>query len=209
VIRWLSEQDRFSQVVVFEDDVLPESCRYLEALRDLAEVLAEPANLGAPFICHLGPRPEQLRTAFARRISTAGSNVSGVKLMDLVDKKARLWRAHAYIISREAAQRYVDLVGRSAFLADDWRFITDETMSRMVVVTPCLFAQDEEVDSTMDPERKRVLGDSERGSAKSVGVMGSLDSQHVPQSRRRVLERYWRAILVRFCRALPGKSLYR
>lgn len=201
VIRWLAEQDKFSQAVVFEDDVVPESSRCLDALRDLAGALAGPADSGAPFICHLGPRPGDWRGAFTRRISIAGSTVPGVNLVDFVDKTAGLWRAHAYIISREAAQRYVEATRRSAFLADDWRFITDQTMSRMILVTPRLFAQDEEADSTIDPERERALRNSEKDFGKSV--------EHAAQNGGSVLERYCRSILVRFCRALPGKRLYR
>lgn len=207
IIKWLSEQDEASLAVLFEDDVVPASLRSLEALKNLAEALLEPARSGAPFICHLGPRAEQWSSAFTRRVATSGSMIPGLGLMELVDRKAGLWRAHAYIISRGAAERYVDLMRRSGFLADDWRFITDQTRSRMLFVNPPLFTQDDAAGSTIDPGNTRVTLNSERDAGNDGGSRPLAESRHTFQIVGEAFKRFGRALLVRFCRVLPGRRL--
>lgn len=209
IVKWLSEQDVVSQVIVFEDDVLPATYSSFENLCDLSDSLSKYANAGNPFICHLGPRPEQWKSAIARKVTTTScSGFSGVDLFELVDKKAGLWRAHAYIISKDAADRYTKYINGAGFLADDWQFIVNKTMSKMILVSPSLFTQDEDVESTIDPENTRVLLNAEIASTKNMTVPDWLSVRSVFQRGVRLVKRYVKALVVKFYRALPARNLY-
>jgi GR25 family glycosyltransferase involved in LPS biosynthesis len=209
IIKWLSEQDTISQIIVFEDDVVPEAFSNFEKLTGLVNALAEVADSGKSFICHLGPRPAQWELAFTRKISKNSANVPGLDLFDFVDKKARLWRAHAYIMSKGAADRYTQIVNQTGFLADDWHFIADQTMSRLIIANPPLFTQDEEVESTIDPENKRILiMNSANASRKKFGLLDGLKFFRIFRKCKIFFKRFIKYLLVSFYRALPGRSIY-
>lgn len=208
IVQWLSEQDKVSQVIVFEDDVVSASFSNFSKLVNLANSLSKLARSGQPFICHLGPRPEQWKSAFTRRISRGYSKVPGVDLFYFADRKARLWRAHAYIISKGAADRYTKLINRTGFLADDWHFIAGQTMSKMIFTNPPLFIQDGNVESTIDPYNKRVLINGEHFSRMRTGVLEGLTLVRIFRKGVIVFKRLGKYSLAKFYRALPGKDIF-
>lgn len=208
IIKWLAEQKNVSQVVVFEDDIVPGFSSHLDTLRNLAEAFSEYAGSSEAFICHLGPKSGQWRSAFTRRISKRGYNIPNLDLFDLVDKKTGLWRAHAYVINKEAARRYTKLAEKSGFLADDWRFIIDQTMSRMILTHPPLFSQDEDIDSTIDPENMRETAAEETDIRKGFGCIYLLKVKIAIQKGCRAFKFGVRACLVKIFRSLPRKKLY-
>ncbi|PHR99334.1 MAG: hypothetical protein COA68_08915 [Oceanobacter sp.] len=209
IIRWLSEQDMVSQVVIFEDDVIPATRKSLEVLSELTDFFGVYAKDGNPYICHLGPRLDQWRSAFTRRVINGNDcAIHGNDLFELVDRKTKLWRAHAYIISKEAANRYVELANKTGFLADDWRFISDGSRSKVVTVIPPLFTQDEDVVSTIDPGNKRLLMDQLKLSTDDKSF-GNGRSQWMIFGRLFViLKKIFKRSLVIFYRNLYGRKLF-
>lgn len=156
VIRWFAKQSKYSQIVVFEDDAIPAFDDSFDLLANLSDSLKPHADSGKSFICHLGPRPEQWETALVRRITKKSISVRGLEVLELVGKRTIIWRAHSYIISKAAADKYVSLTSKSAFLADDWRLIMDSTKSKMFLAHPRLFVQDEIIKSSIDPDNART-----------------------------------------------------
>lgn len=200
IIKWLSEQSTVSSIIVFEDDVIPAELNVFEKLTELAEDLSGAARAGKPFICHLGPRPEQWKLAYTRNVHKDFSHTCGLDLHDFVDVKARLWRAHAYIISKAAADRYTEVFKKTGFLADDWKFIMEQTRSKLIFVNPPLFIQDEEVESTIDPEKARDAYDSSKAlssNRRRNGLTGTL----------RVIKRGAKSVCVQIFRSLPSIRL--
>jgi len=208
IVEWLSVQESVSQVVVFEDDVVPEMARSLDSLIEVAGALSVPEESGMPLICHLGPRAEQCRAALARRVSVSGHEGLGIEILDLIDKKARLWRAHAYIINKAAAKKYTELAKGSGFLADDWRFIADQTQSKLVFLNPPFFSQDEEVESTIDPSNKRLGWNSPIRSNLSLNFDALLKSKYIYRKILSKLARIFRLSFAIIFRALPRKKIY-
>lgn len=209
IVRWLSEQDIVSQVVVFEDDAIPETSRSLDLLSALTDFWEPFAKDGNPFICHLGPRPDQLRSAFIRKIAKRKAfGVREIDLFELVDSKTKLWRAHAYIISKEAAKHYVELVNKTGFLADDWHFIASGSKSKMFIVTPRLFAQDEDAVSTIDPGNKRFLADQLKLSAADESLFNERRGLVFVRRVVMILKKIIRRSLAIVFRNFYGKKLF-
>lgn len=208
IVEWLSEQTTVSHVVVFEDDVVPVTTSSFEKLSQLATSISQFASSDEPCIFHLGPRTEQWASALTRRISKDDFQVPGIELFDFVDRKVGLWRAHAYIINKAAAISYKSIVRETGFLADDWHTIADKTMSRIIVVTPPLFTQDEDVSSTIDPGNKRTLMNGEVASLIKSGARDGLRTGHAFQRGWRLCKRLGKILLVKLYRALPSKNLY-
>jgi len=140
-------------LLVLEDDVIPESSHVLEQVALLAERLLPHARSGAAFVCLLGAPEQQADGALKRRV------VSPRRKPDLcpdlflhIDPVKTLWRAHAYFISKEAAQRALTLEPKILTLADDWcerrrLGVIDE----ILYCRPIVFRQDEVADSTIRP----------------------------------------------------------
>nr|WP_290701609.1 glycosyltransferase family 25 protein [Halomonas sp. UBA3074] len=207
IIKWLAKQDVISSVIIFEDDVVPEELNGFEKLIKLAEGLSDFAKLGKPFICHLGPRPEQWKFAFTRRIHKELSFNYEQDLFNFVDAEAKLWRAHAYIISKGAAEEYVKVAERTGFLADDWQFIVKQTKSKLIFVNPPLFTQDEQVESTIDPGKEREVTDIRQVSNDSR-LLRSVPFEKNVIKTLRVIKLSLKALVFSCFRALPGKKFY-
>ncbi len=207
IIKWLSRQDAVSQVIIFEDDVIPNGCNSFQQLCSLAASISDTKKPGQPVICHLGPKPEQWKSSFVRRISRKCKTFTGLKLFDLIDKRSGLWRAHAYVINKPSAVRYGELADKTGFLADDWRFISEATKSRIVLVDPPLFIQDEEVASTIDPKSTRGLINSVVGSSKKEYHLGAKSFSLFFFRISRLVKRILKVFLARMLRALPPKQL--
>lgn len=209
IMKWLANQDEVSQAIVFEDDVIIPEDDSLETLSRISGYFLQFAKLGHPFICHLGPRPEQWSSAFVRRVTRSGYfESSRIGLYELKDKKTRLWRAHAYIISKAAAKSYTELASQTGFLADDWRYISDNTRSKMVLASPPLFTQDEEVKSSIDPDNKRFL--TNRAIENKLSLSPSLRTTILRYSKKLpiFIKNTVKKLMLKGYRCLPVKSLY-
>jgi GR25 family glycosyltransferase involved in LPS biosynthesis len=209
IIRWLSEQDIVSQVVIFEDDVIPTTRKSLEVLCKLTEFLEPFARDDKPYVCHLGPRPDQWRSVFTRKIvKKNGFSVSDIDLYELVDKKSSIWRAHAYVISKKAADRYVEMFSKTGFLADDWRLIADRTGSKMILAAPPLFTQDEDVVSTIDPGNNRLLIDQLKSSNQDGYLANGMKILTLGRGVLWILKKALKRFLVVLCRNFYRKKLF-
>ena len=142
-------------LLVLEDDIIPTTSQVEEALTLLVTPLLE-ARPQALF-CHLGPRPEHLDPADLRplRHGRQGKSASISLTLKLQQNRNRpLWRAHAYLISREAARRCLALeLDGLVFLADDWQARRQlGALGLVLVADPPLFLQDDAIPSTQqDP----------------------------------------------------------
>ncbi len=142
-------------LVVLEDDIIPTIPQVEEALTQLILPLLE-ARPQALF-CHLGPRPEHLDPADLRplRQRRQGHPPAISLTLKLQQNRNRpLWRAHAYLISRETARHCLALEPDGlAFLADDWQARRQlGALGLVLVADPPLFLQDDVIPSTQqDP----------------------------------------------------------
>lgn len=138
-------------LLVLEDDVIPNRVPIAPALSELVRPLLEARP--QPLLCHLGPRPEHLDPADLRglRFRVAGLPKSSESPLRVHQNRNRpLWRAHAYLISREAARRCLDLEPvRLSLLADDWQARRQAgALGLLLVAVPPLFRQDDAAPST-------------------------------------------------------------
>lgn len=138
-------------LLVLEDDVIPTTTSIEPALSNLVRPLlhARPQ----PLLCHLGPRPEHLDPADLRplRWAAAGPSLSAQPPVRVHQNRNRpLWRAHAYLISREAARRCLALEPSGvSLLADDWQARRQAgALGLLLVADPPLFIQDDATAST-------------------------------------------------------------
>jgi hypothetical protein len=80
----------------------------------------------------------------------------GPQLFEHVDPDRTLWRAHAYLISRGAAERSRVRESRIATLADDWGArLRLKLIDALFYTRPVLLAQDEDMRSTIDLHEER------------------------------------------------------
>nr|WP_295710033.1 glycosyltransferase family 25 protein [uncultured Halomonas sp.] len=207
IIKWLAEQDVVSSVIIFEDDVVLDESNGFEGLTQLAEGLSGFAKSGKPYICHLGLKKEQWKFALTRKILTEFSLRHEQDLFNLVDSKSKIWRAHAYIISKRAAKQYLEMVDKTGFLADDWKFIISQTSAKFIFVTPPMFTQDEEVVSTIDPNKERELVNSQQAH-NGNNVSKSTDFRKNVNNALKAIKRSLKTFAFRCFRTLPGKKLY-
>ncbi len=134
-------------LLVLEDDVIPTPPSLLPALRQLVIPLlqARPQAL----LCHLGPRPEQLDPTDLRPLQLAQPGPPTP--LRLHQNRIRpLWRAHAYLISREAARRCLALEPHGLqLLADDWQARRQAgALGLLLVADPPVFEQNAAAPST-------------------------------------------------------------
>lgn len=154
VAAWLARSE-YPMALVLEDDAVPVQGAFEVTVAQIAGLLANHAERGAAFICHLGPRREQTQHALSRPVRCEG--VRMVQRLRLhTDPSRTLWRAHAYFLSREAAKRQVESEPELSVVADDWcamrrRGYFDELFFTEVAV----FAQDEIAESTIGGRRAR------------------------------------------------------
>ena len=138
-------------LLVLEDDVIPNRVPIAPALSELVKPLLEARP--QPLLCHLGPRPEHLDPADLRglRFRGAGWSKSSQSPLRVHQNRSRpLWRAHAYLISREAARRCLALEpDRLSLLADDWQARRQAgALGLLLVAAPPLYRQDDDTPST-------------------------------------------------------------
>jgi hypothetical protein len=146
--------------LVLEDDVIPESDQWLYQLEAVSEALLHHACSGAAFICHLGARSDQIDAAIKREVlwSEGIAPEAMPRVFLHADPGRNLWRAHAYLISRAAAERGIKREKKIRTLADDWeRRRRLRLYDELLFTQPTLFGQDEQTISTIDPKRERAI----------------------------------------------------
>jgi hypothetical protein len=149
--RWLAASGH-DMALVLEDDILPQGADWLARVAALAQALSGHAARGTSFICLLGARPGQTRHAISRPVAWTGGvppvDVPGLRLH--WDDIAKVWRSHAYLISRAAVRRSSAAEAKILTLTDDWverrrRGWLDE----ILFTDPVLIAQDEDAPSSI------------------------------------------------------------
>lgn len=161
--QWLSATS-FPLLLVLEDDVVPNITDPGAAVLEVARQLWPAAVRGDSFVCHLGTKPEQLDQSLRRPLKRPANCQAEPCLWWHIDPRPTIWRAHAYLISRGAAQQTVELEPRMRSVADDWILRRDlGLIDRLYLIQPRIFCQDESLPSTLGipPERLRHL--SHRG----------------------------------------------
>ena len=134
-------------LLVLEDDAIPATSELMQGLNSLVVHLlqARPQAL----LCHLGARSDHLDPTDLRHVRLAQSRSSPP--VGLHQNRNRpLWRAHAYLISREAAKRCLALEPNGVqLLADDWQARRQAgALGLLLVANPPFFAQDDTAAST-------------------------------------------------------------
>lgn len=109
-------------MVLFEDDGQPVEPEAWEVLRGILSRLQAPAREGLSFLCHLGVPPRQ-RPRNINRILKPGKALQGHRwrLRD-AGPAPKIWRAHAYVLSRAAAEGIVKTQSPVVTVADDFAF---------------------------------------------------------------------------------------
>jgi len=134
-------------LLVLEDDVIPTTPDLLPALHRIVAPLlcVRPQAL----LCHLGPRPEHLDPTDLRPLRLAHPGPPPPLRLHQ-NRTKPLWRAHAYLISREAAERCLSLEPRGLWLlADDWQQRRQAgALGLLLVAHPAIFQQDDVTPST-------------------------------------------------------------
>jgi hypothetical protein len=152
---WFAASGHY-MALVLEDDVLPQGSDWLSQAIATADALVPYARDGAAFVCLLGARSDQTDAALRRRVTWSGAVPEGPQLFEHVDPERKLWRAHAYFISRGAAERSRDKETRILTLADDWGARRKLGLIDALFYTqPTLMAQDDDGPSTIDPQQHR------------------------------------------------------
>ena len=175
-------------LLVLEDDAIPTTAALLPALSQVVRPLlqARPQAL----LYHLGPRPEHLDYADLRplRLLQPGT-LPPLWLHQNFNKP--LWRAHAYLISREAAKRCLALEHEGVhLLADDWQARRQVgALGRLLVAHPVLFVQDEVVPST------------QQGQIPSA--CSTTQSVFEPMRIKAAVQHRWHSLSDRLLRRLP------
>ncbi len=153
---WLAASDH-ELALVLEDDLIPSHPEWRSQCAAMARALLPYARRRAAFVCLLGARPDQADAALHRAVTWNGPAPNGPQLFEHVDPDRTLWRAHAYLISRGAAERSRDREARIATLADDWGTrLRLGLIDALFYTRPVLIAQDEECGSTIDPHQDRL-----------------------------------------------------
>ena len=145
-------QHQLPIMLVLEDDVIPASTNWQDSLLQTVRLLLNPACQGSSFVCHLGPRPEQLQQTIHRPL-LASRNWPELERLSLVtDPRPTLWRGHAYLISWAAASRTGLPHNHLAAVADDWHRRSQlGLIDRVYVRDSPLFLQDEQTPSNLVP----------------------------------------------------------
>ena len=175
-------------LLVLEDDAIPTTAALLPALSQVVRSLLQ-ARPQALF-CHLGPRPEQLARADLRPLRLP-QPCPLAPLWLQQNRNRPLWRAHAYLISREAAKRCLELEPDGLqLLADDWQAKRQAgALGLLLVVQPVLFVQDDDAPSTQKEQIPKACPTTQ--------------SLHSPKRINAALKRLWQSLIDRFLRRLP------
>lgn len=147
--QWLAASG-FPLLLVLEDDVVPSTADPSHAVLEMANQLWPAAVRGDSFVCHLGTRPEQLDQSLRRPLKRSAYWGAERRLWWHIDPRPTIWRAHAYLLSRGAAQRTVMRESRMRTVADDWIRRRDlGLIDRLYLIDPRIFRQDESITSTL------------------------------------------------------------
>lgn len=175
---WLA-RSRFDMMLVLEDDVIPSSADAFEKVMLVALSLRLHARKRA-WICHLGPKPNQVNKIWSRKVVFASEeSVTNPELHLHCDPEKGLWRAHAYLVSRIAAERVLSQEGDVNSLADDFCLLKNlGLLDEIFYCNPRVFRQDEEIESTIGHAFRRShhqslehCGENNRGGG--IGVSQS------------------------------------
>ncbi len=148
---WLAGSG-YDLMLVLEDDVIPTSPSFSEAVSDVCRLLLNHARQGRSFICHLGARQEQVTKAIRRTVHSRSFDRSrkSTNIYLYADPIRTLWRAHAYLISKQAAMNAVDR-GPIFTVADDWCGMRRAGLIDQIFFSEdAVFEQDETIASTVD-----------------------------------------------------------
>jgi len=151
VATWLAKSEH-QMALVLEDDIDFDKARFLDAVKSISDALIGHASSGSAFICHLGPPKKQITNLIKRRVVSQKHDSLSEKFGIFLhtDPINKIWRTHAYIISRSAAERQLALEPRIMTLADDWVARRDlGLIDEIFFITPALVKQDEETPSTI------------------------------------------------------------
>jgi glycosyl transferase family 25 len=175
-------------LLVLEDDVIPTTVPLLPPLSHIVISLLQvrPQAL----LCHLGPRPEHLDPVDLRPIRLPQPGLTPPLWMHQ-NRNRPLWRAHAYLISREAAERCLALEPDGLhLLADDWQARRQAgALGRLLVAAPALFVQDDVAPSTQHEPIPCALFTTQSALA--------------PRRLHDAVQHRWQAITDRLLRRLP------
>jgi hypothetical protein len=161
--KWLTTS-AFPLLLILEDDVVLCTDDPGSSVMDVAEHLWQEAERGESFVCHLGARPEQLEQSLRRPLNSSIPLLEDRRLWWHIDPRPTIWRAHAYLLSRSAAQQTVAREPQMRTVADDWIQRRDlGFLNRLYLAEPRIFRQDETITSTLGIPPKRLDRTSPRG----------------------------------------------
>lgn len=206
--RWLSSSGH-ALALVLEDDIIPATEDWMSQVAATADALTPHANRGAAFICHLGAPRHQTAQALKRRVTwrdgTAPDGTPDLYLQS--DQKRELWRAHAYLISRAAAERSSRQETLIKTLADDWNerrrygWIDEVFFTKTILI-----GQDEAGPSTIGDRNSLKTGTPSRNE------VSLLDHGKVKSARPSLLQRFYymvnsraRNVIIGFHAVFPYK----
>lgn len=153
---WLAASE-YDLALVLEDDVVPRGSGWETQCIEIARALLPYARRNAAFVCLLGARPDQTNAALHRPVLWNGQGPDSPQLFEHVDPDRTLWRTHAYLISRGAAERSRAHEVRLLTLADDWGArLRLGMIDELFYTRPTLFTQDEKTTSNIAPRQDRL-----------------------------------------------------
>ncbi|ARC89421.1 glycosyltransferase family 25 protein [Rhodovulum sp. MB263] len=147
VLEWLANSDH-PLALIFEDDARPADPRAFDVLPDLLKPVVEHGRQGASFILHLGVKRRRRPRNVNRVLAGCGVGFRHRWIVRDAGKDHNIWRAHAYVISREAARRTVAAETPIRTLADHFR---NRSQEHLLFSEPGLFLQAPDLESTIDP----------------------------------------------------------
>lgn len=147
---WLAKSN-FDLMLVLEDDVIPEQPNFEVLVAQIAQFFFPTARKGLAFIVHLGAPENQIARALKRKVYSVSSQSSVMpKFFMHSDPDKRLWRAHAYLLSKGAAIKAQKLEPKLVTLADDWNTRREMGILDAVFYShPKIFSQDEDISSNI------------------------------------------------------------
>lgn len=186
VAAWLAKS-KYSIALVLEDDLLLECENWEKKILATAKSLSAHAKRGAAFICLLGLSSSVAGRVLKRKIAWINGNPpDDVANVYLHSDKGGLWRAHAYLISVEAARRSSAAEKNNILtVADHWferksRGWIDEIM----FTRPVIIAQDEETPSGIGFRRSISKKDAE------ASIIKKIKPKHIRLLKKNLIEKF-------------------
>lgn len=155
VARWL-EESRHDMILVLEDDVIPLGGDFLNRVWEVADQFRPKAKEGVNFIVHLGVSDRWHQKVTHRKLVLPKHLQSRYFLY--TDISAGLWYAHAYILSRAAAESILCKERKLKSNVDDWLFRRQlGIIDYIFYCQPCIFGQNQSLASTLELGRHRDI----------------------------------------------------